>query len=157
MVRRTQEKTNPAGRALGVRPGLTIPVSEVRFRFSRSGGAGGQHVNKVSTRVELLFDVRNAVSLSDEERGLLLDRLASRLDSTGLLSVVADASRSQWKNREEAVERFLRLLRHALTPRKKRVATRAHAGARERRLQAKKLRGRVKAARRHGDTDQRTR
>jgi ribosome-associated protein len=157
MVRRTEEKTKDLhavqGRTVVATRGLAIPLSEIRFRFSRSGGAGGQHANKVSTRVELLFDVKGSGSLNEEQRRTLLDRLAPRLDSSGQLSVVSDASRSQWKNREDAVDRFLQLLRHALTPRKKRVATRAHAGAREKRLQAKKIRSRTKAARRHRDTD----
>ena len=141
MVRRTSEKTN-----------FIVPLSEIRFRFSRSGGAGGQHVNKVSTRVELLFDLRTSVGLTGDQKDLLFARLASRLDDAGVLRVVADDSRSQWKNREIALERFNELLRHALTPRRKRVATRAHRGAHERRLRKKKLRGRRKTERRERDS-----
>lgn len=154
MVRRTEEKTkvrDPGLRsAVQVTRELSIPASEFRFRFSRSGGAGGQHVNKVSTRVELLFDLAGSPSMTEGQKRMAAAALATRMDATGVLSLVVDTSRSQWKNRELAVERLQALLQHALRPRVKRVPTRAHRGAHERRLQTKKLRSRQKADRRAG-------
>ena len=143
MVRRTLQKTNTE---------LHRPP-EIRFRFSRSGGAGGQHVNKVSSRVELLFDVGASGVLSDAQKHILYSRWASRLDDNGVLRLVVDETRSQWKNREIAVERFQELLRQALAPRKKRVATRAHRASHELRLRGKKQRSSIKAARRRPERE----
>ncbi len=126
---------------------LGIPKSELRFRFARSGGPGGQNVNKVETRVELLFDVTNSPSLRDDQRQTIIAHLKSRVDTEGILHVIAQASRSQWKNREDAVERFADLLRSALKPRKKRVATKTTRAAKEKRLESKKRRGEVKRMR----------
>lgn len=128
--------------------GVSIPGSEVRFRFSRSSGPGGQHVQRSETRVELLFDVANSPSLTDEARALVLRRLAGYIDSEGVMRVVSSATRSQLDNREDAVARFAALLAAALRQRRKRVATRPSAAARERRLSEKKERARVKARRR---------
>ena len=85
---------------------LSVPESELQFRFSTGGGPGGQHVNKTATRVTLLFDVANSPSLDEETRVRLLDRLASRLDRRGLLHIDVHESRSQWQNRATAVARF---------------------------------------------------
>jgi ribosome-associated protein len=127
---------------------LEIPLSEIVFRFSRSGGKGGQNVNKVETRVELLFDVRNSPSLSEEERQRLSGRLGSRLDSGGIFHIVAQQSRSQWQNRLVAIETFAEAMRKALRQEKKRVATKSTRSARERRLSEKKHRGERKRLRR---------
>ncbi len=127
---------------------FSIPASEVRFHFARSGGKGGQNVNKVETKVELLFDIAHSPSLSDVQRGRLFSHLRSRLDSDGVLHIVSQESRSQWKNREEAVRRFVDLLQHALKPRKKRIATKVSRGAKEQRLESKKRRSKVIRSRR---------
>lgn len=150
MVQRTMEKTNtaPSGApGIAIRPRLVIPIAEIRFRFSRSGGAGGQHVNKVSTRVQLLFDVAGSPSLTEDQRRMLVGRLGSRIDADGMLSVVADTARSQWKNREEALARFADLLRRALVRRKRRKPTRTPASAHEERLKQKRHRSWTKAQR----------
>ena len=127
---------------------LTIPGSEVRFAFSRSGGKGGQNVNKVETKVELLFDVTNSPNLSDEQRTKIVHYLRTHVDSNGILHVVSQASRSQWKNREEAVAKFVRLIQQALRPRKKRIKTKVPAAAKQYRMEAKKRRSEVKRLRR---------
>lgn len=127
-----------------------IPLSELRFRFSRSSGPGGQHVQKTATRVELLFDVANSAVLTEPQRAQVLDRLSGYVDSDGVLHLFSQSERSQLRNREEVVERFRTLMRHALRRRKRRKATHPSAASRERRLQKKRersqrkrLRGRV--------------
>ena len=95
---------------------VSISPDELTFRFSRSSGKGGQNVNKVSTRVEASFDVLGSPSLQEFERTLLLSRLRSRIDASGVLTVSSDTSRSQWQNRSEAVEKLCELLRRALIP-----------------------------------------
>jgi ribosome-associated protein len=127
---------------------LSIPASELTFRFARSGGPGGQNVNKVASKAELLFDVRLSKSLSDRQRARILERLGSRIDSSGILHVTAEESRSQWANREAALKRFSAMLADALRPRKKRVPSAPTGGSRERRITGKKVRGAVKSMRR---------
>jgi ribosome-associated protein len=124
--------------------GLTIPTSEITFRFSTSSGPGGQHANKSETRVTLLFDVAQSPSLSEGQRALIQQQLGSRLDSSGVLQISVQDSRSQHKNRETAVARFQSLLATALRPRKKRRKTRPSRSAQEKRLQSKKRRGQIK-------------
>ncbi len=126
---------------------VSIPFSELRFRFSRSSGPGGQHVQKSSTRVELLFDVRNSPSLSEEQKERLLTRLGGKIDSAGVLHLVSQSERSQWRNREEVVARFRALVQRALAARKRRRATRPSAAARERRLREKRRRSEIKKGR----------
>lgn len=123
---------------------LTIPAAELTFRFSTSSGPGGQHANKTETRVTLLFDVAGSPSLTAGQRALIQQRLGSRLDSSGVLQISVQDSRSQHKNRETAVSRFQSLLAAALVPRKKRRQTRPSRAAQEKRLQAKKRRSQIK-------------
>jgi ribosome-associated protein len=131
-----------------VNAALTIPASEVSFRFSRSGGPGGQNVNKVSSRVEVEFDIMNSQVLNDTQRRRLLQRLSSRLDNNGILRVQVDDSRSQWQNRQIALKRLAELLSNALKVQKRRLPTRRPAAANSRRLEAKKRRGEIKRGRR---------
>lgn len=138
------------GRRLRITPELAIPRSELQFRTSRSGGPGGQHVNKVETRVELLFDVAGSPSLPAPVRALLLQHLASRLDADGVFHLTSEQSRSQYRNREEAVARFVLLLQQALRPRKTRKATRIPRGVQEARLQEKRVRSATKRLRGRG-------
>jgi len=127
---------------------LAVPLSELRFRFSRSGGPGGQHVNRTATRVELLFDVAHSLSLTEEQRQRLLKRLAGRIDSEGILRVAAQSERSQLRNRQEAIERLQTLLRQALYIPKRRRRSRVPRWARERRLAEKRRRSEAKRYRR---------
>ncbi len=123
---------------------LSVPESELQFRFSTGGGPGGQHVNKTATRVTLLFDVANSPSLDEETRVRLLDRLASRLDRRGLLHIDVHESRSQWQNRATAVARFQRVLAEALVEQAERRPTRPTRQSRQQRLEEKKRRSAVK-------------
>ena len=127
---------------------LAIPVAELRFRFSRSSGPGGQNVQRSATRVELLFDVAHSSSLTDDQRQRILQRLAGYIDGEGELRIVSSATRSQLENRADAIIRFQMLVAAALRRRKHRVPTRPSAGARERRLTEKKGRAEVKSTRR---------
>jgi ribosome-associated protein len=129
---------------LEVRAGVVIPGREIRFRFARSGGPGGQNVNKVESRVELLFDVATSVAFSDAQRHRIRSALANRLDADGVLQIAVQESRSQWQNREIALQRLAEMLSTALTPRKKRVATKPSRGSKEERFRAKKKRGEIK-------------
>jgi ribosome-associated protein len=124
-----------------------IPRAELEFRASRSGGPGGQHANTSATRIQLRWDVAGSPSLSDRRRQLIRSRLGNRIDADGILQVAADTHRSQHRNREEAVQRLADLVREALRPRKKRRKTRPSKASKERRLQNKKHRGRIKKLR----------
>jgi ribosome-associated protein len=132
---------------------LRIPRDELAFRASKSGGPGGQHVNTSSTRVELLWNVRRSRALTEEQRSLLLTKLATRLDGDGELRVVSSEHRSQARNRDAAEERLTRLVRRALVVPKVRRATRPTMGGVERRLKSKKIEGAKKKARRERDFD----
>jgi ribosome-associated protein len=136
-----------AGELVVVGQDLVIPVSELAFRFSRSSGPGGQHVNRSETRVELLFDVRTSPSLSDDQRQRLLQRLRTQLDKDGVLHIVSSETRSQSENRQRSLARFQTLLASALRRRKRRIPTAPSAASRERRLSHKRARSRVKQSR----------
>ena len=139
--------SSPPGDLVVVGQDLVIPVSELVFRFSRSSGPGGQHVNRSESRVELLFDVRTSPSLSDDQRQRLLQRLRTQLDKDGVLHVVSSETRSQLENRMRSLARFQTLLTNALRRRKRRIPTTPSAAARERRLSFKRARSRVKQSR----------
>ena len=135
---------------LHVAPGLVIPAEELRWRFDPSGGPGGQHANKASTRVELAFDVAASPAVPEPMRALLLERLGSRL-AAGELRLVVNESRSQWRNREIARRRLAATLEEALRPLRRRRATRPTAASRLRRLAVKRRRGEAKRRRRPPD------
>ena len=125
-----------------------IAEEELRFTYSRSSGPGGQNVNRVETRVTLLFDVHGSECLSEPQKYRIAGRLATRINRDGILRVVSQRHRTREANRRAAVERFDELLTEALKPTKKRIATRVRRSAVEKRIRQKKERGRVKQGRR---------
>jgi len=130
-----------------IKQDLEIPHAELRYKFARSGGKGGQNVNKVETKVELLFDVVNSSSLSDHQRDIILKNVKSQIDSNGTLHIVSQESRSQWKNREEVVRKFVELIQMVLKPKKKRIKTKISSAGKEKRLISKKHRSAIKKMR----------
>jgi ribosome-associated protein len=133
---------------LSVRPGLVVPAGELRWRFSRSSGPGGQSVNTTDSRVELSLDVAGSASFSPTQRARALQRLADRLVD-GVVTVVASEQRSQLQNRRLAAERLARLLRDATAaPPRTRRPTRPTKGSVERRLASKRRRAETKRSRR---------
>ncbi|MEI7980492.1 MAG: alternative ribosome rescue aminoacyl-tRNA hydrolase ArfB [Bacteroidota bacterium] len=120
---------------------------EFSFTASRSSGPGGQHVNKVSTRIELRFDVINSVLLSREEKEVILSKLTGKLTSEGILIIVSQVERSQLRNKDRTIEKFYALLTKTLTPRKKRKATLPTRASIEKRLEAKRMQSEKKSLR----------
>jgi ribosome-associated protein len=138
---------------LTVTPQLVVPDAELRERFSRSSGPGGQGVNTTDSRVELSWDVANSPSVPDWLRDRLLQRLASRL-AGGVLTVAVSTQRAQLQNRAEARERMASILRAAAAPPPPtRRATKPTRGSKERRISAKKRRSQTKKHRRAGPED----
>ncbi len=127
---------------------ITIPEDEIVWRFTPSGGPGGQHANKSSTRAELTWNVTSSRALGPRQRDRIMGRLRHRIDSAGSLRLSSDAHRSQLRNREDALRRLTSLVGEALTPPKKRVPTKAGPSAHQRRLEGKRRRGDLKKRRR---------
>jgi ribosome-associated protein len=128
---------------------VRIPLSELRFAFSRSSGPGGQNVNKVSTRVSLLFDVSATTALTPRQRARVMENLATRINSEGVLRVVSSRHRTQAANRQAATERFAALLAGALAVPKPRIETRVPRAVVARRLREKARRSEAKRRRRY--------
>jgi ribosome-associated protein len=126
---------------------LRIPRAEVSYRASRAGGPGGQHVNKSSTRIELWWNLRDSATVTPEQHRQLSERLGHRLDGEGWMRLVEAGSRSQHRNREVVTIRFLRLLEHALRPRKVRKPTGIPRIEKKKRLESKRQRAAVKRLR----------
>jgi ribosome-associated protein len=133
------------GESIRVTRSVVLPLAEVEFRFSRSSGPGGQHAQKTETRVEAVFDVESSQALTENQKRRVLSRVGP------VLRAVAQDERSQWRNRELALERLVEQLRHGLRVERRRVATKPTAAARERRLEQKRRRADVKRLRRPPD------
>jgi ribosome-associated protein len=123
-------------------------LAEVSFKTSRSGGSGGQHVNKVSTKVELDFDVLESKALTEEEKALISEKLASRLTSDGILQVISQSERSQLRNKKVALEKFQELIQACFIVPKKRKPSKVPRRVKEKRLFTKKMKAEIKKLRR---------
>ena len=133
---------------------VRLPLSELTFKATRSGGPGGQHVNTSSTQVELWWDLAGSPALTDRQRTLAMEQLASRLDSAGRLRLVSSRFRSQLRNKDDVTERFRQILASALIETPPRKQTRKPRSADEVRLREKKKRGTLKQQRRPPDADE---
>ena len=127
---------------------LAIDEAEISFRFARSGGPGGQNVNKLSTKVILYFDVANSPSLDESQKRILMKKLGTRISKEGVLRVICRRHRTQKANREEALNRFADLVRKALARKPRRIKTGIPPAAIEKRLDGKKKQSRKKERRR---------
>lgn len=123
---------------------------ELEFRTSRSSGPGGQHVNKTESRVELLWSPQESACLNEAQKMMVLSRLKNRISNEGILHMHSEKYRSQHRNKAELTERFLDLVSASLVPVKKRRATRPTRSSVEKRIQSKKIRGKIKRTRRKG-------
>ena len=130
---------------------VAIPRDELSIRASRSGGAGGQHVNTSSTRIELLWNIAATRALPDGVREGVLRRLASRTNAEGFIRIVSSENRSQLRNREAAEERLVKMVRAALTVPRARRKTAPTRASKEKRLEAKKRRAEIKKRRAKDD------
>lgn len=128
-------------------------LTECRLRTSRSSGSGGQHVNKVETRVELLWNPSKSQSLTDFQREKLIRALATKLNDDGDLIVSCQESRSQSMNRKRAEEKLISLIEKAMRPVKRRIPTKKSRGQNEARLKSKARRSETKSRRRFRDSD----
>ena len=133
---------------LDISPELRLPLAELEFRASRSGGPGGQHVNTSSTRVEVWWDIAASPSLTEDQRARLLSRLATRLDGAGRLRLVSSGTRSQLRNREDVTERLQQVVASALVVAQPRRRTKPTRAAKRARVEAKRRRSAVKRDRR---------
>jgi ribosome-associated protein len=133
---------------------ISIDENELRFDFIRASGPGGQNVNKVSSAVQLRFDVTNSPSLPEEVRQRLAQIAANRINKDGVLILEASQFRTQEQNRQEAIDRLMELLRRAAHKPKPRKKTRPTAASVERRLQKKRRRSQTKRLRRPGSYPQ---
>lgn len=123
-------------------------LKEVRYKAVRSGGKGGQNVNKVSTKVELYFDIVNSLYLSEEQKETLLDKLRNQTDKDGVLRISSQEDRSQIMNKNNVTEKFSALIASALRKKKKRGKTSPTAASRTERLDSKKKQSAKKSSRR---------
>jgi len=135
-------------RYLDIDDHVRIPLAELEFKATRSGGPGGQHVNTSSTQVELWWDVSRTTALTEAQRAILIERLSSRLDGKQRLRLVSSTFRSQRRNKDEVLDRLRALVADGLVEPKPRRPTRPSKASREARLKDKKLRGDLKRLRR---------
>ncbi len=126
---------------------LSIPETELAFEASRSSGPGGQHVNKTSTKITVVFDVGASKALSDDQKARIGEKLATRLSSESVLRVSSQRSRSQVANRDDALSKLATMIRRALIEKKPRRSTRPSRASKARRLDEKRKRAKIKETR----------
>ncbi len=131
---------------------LVIPERELEWRFTTSGGPGGQHANRSATRAELRWDLGSSEAVDDDLRSGLIARLGTRVQD-GVVAVIVDESRSQWRNRQTARRRLAEIVGSALIPPKRRRPTRPGPAAKRRRVEKKRRRAQIKQLRRPPEID----
>lgn len=139
---------------IAVTPRISLDESELEFRFVRASGPGGQNVNKVSSAVQLRFDAARSPSLPEDVRARLLRLAGNRATTDGEILIDARTHRQQWRNRQEAVERLVELVRRAAAPRAPRIPTRPGVAAQQRRRKEKRHHAERKQARRRPESDE---
>ena len=127
--------------------------SELSYKYVRSSGSGGQHVNKVSSKAELYFDLKNSIVFNDEEKQKLSEFLNNRLSKEGLLILACDESRSQFRNKALVTQRFLELIEEGLKEEKIRIPTRIPRGVKKKRLKNKRINADKKANRKRPELE----
>ena len=126
-------------------------AKEIIFQTTRSGGKGGQNVNKVETAVIGFFNIAASQLFSDGQKELLIQKLANRINSEGFFYVKSQTHRTQLANKEEVIEKMNELVKKALLKKKKRIATKISKAAKEKRIEAKKIKGEIKGGRKRID------
>ncbi|WP_282030379.1 alternative ribosome rescue aminoacyl-tRNA hydrolase ArfB [Winogradskyella eximia] len=126
---------------------------ELSYKYVRSSGSGGQHVNKVSSKAELYFDLKNSIVFNDEEKQKLSEFLNNRLSKEGLLILACDESRSQFRNKALVTQRFLELIEEGLKEEKIRIPTRIPRGVKKKRLKNKRINADKKANRKRPELE----
>ena len=135
---------------LEITPTLTLPADELSFTYARSGGPGGQNVNKVSSKVVLRWNPRASPTLPEDVRARFLTQQRSKLTNEGEILITSQKTRDQGRNTEDCLEKLRMLIVRALHPPKVRKATKPSRGSKERRLTDKKMQGKRKRERQHG-------
>ena len=125
--------------------------NEIIFQTTRSGGKGGQNVNKVETAVIGFFNIAASQLFSDEQKKLLIQKLTNRINNDGLFYVKSQVHRTQLANKQEVIEKMNELIKKALLKKKKRIATKISKAAKEKRIEAKKIKGEIKGGRKRID------